>query len=128
MLWYWLMPLIYLLIAIPFGIAEARHDLKDRLKNISQGWYLGDGSPRLSEENRIRFLASQTFWPGIGYGLLWPLHCILFVVGTVWDLGAYIISSKELKVARKEAEEAKTRKILEDYHRQQKKDFEDLEE
>lgn len=125
-MWVFWLPLIYLLISLPFGIHEARAQLKKDLKGSSKGWYAGDGSPRRSEEERIRFLASQNFWPGIGAGLMWPMTVIVISIEFVWGVSADAIASKELKAARQRAEDAKTQAILESIRREDEEKFKDL--
>lgn len=125
-MWVFWLPLIYLLISIPFGIVEAREQLKKDLKNEGKGWYVGDGSPRRSEEERIRFLASQNFWPGIGAGLMWPMTVIVVSIEFVWGASANAIASPEIKAARKRAEEAKTQAILDSIKKEDEDRFKDL--
>jgi hypothetical protein len=125
-MWVFWIPLIYLLISIPFGIHEARCQLTNDLKNVSKGWYVGDGSARRTEEERIRFLASQNFWPGIGAGLMWPVTVIAVCIEFVWGVSADAIASKELKAARKRADDAKTRAILDSIKKEDEERFKDL--
>lgn len=127
-MWVFWLPLIYLAISIPFGIMEARAQLAKDLKSSSKGWYPGDGSPRRTEEERIRFLASENFWPGIGAGLIWPLIVISFCVEVVWGVSANAIASKEIKAARRRAEDAKTQAILDSIEKEQKDAFKELED
>jgi hypothetical protein len=124
---FWL-PLIYLLISIPFGIHEARSQLRKDLKNAGKGWYAGDGSPRRTEEERIRSLASENFWPGIGAGLMWPVTLIAFGIELVWGVSANAIASKEIKAARARAEEAKTQAILDKIKKDELAQFKELED
>ena len=123
--WAWI-PIVYLLLSVGFGVQEARHGLAQDLKNSTKGWYPGDGSPKRTEEERIRFLASQNFWPGIGYGLLWPLAVLATGVGHVWDFASGVIASKEIKAARKRAADAKTKEILDRMRKEEEDQFKDL--
>lgn len=125
-MWSLWIPLIYLLISIPFGVHEARAQLTKDLKSSAKGWYSGDGSPRRTEEERIRFLASQNFWPGIGAGLMWPLIVITVSIEFVWGVSANAIAAKEIKAARKRADEAKTQAILDSLKREDEEKFKDL--
>lgn len=125
-MWVFWIPLIYLLISIPFGIHEARYQLAKDLKSSSKGWYTGDGSPCRSEEERIRFLASQNFWPGIGAGLMWPMTVIVVSIEFVWGASANAIASPEIRAARKRAEEAKTQAILDSIKKEDEDRFKDL--
>ena len=120
------MPLVYLLISIPFGIHEARYQLKKDLKSSSKGWWPGDGSPRRTEEERIRHLASENFWPGIGAGLMWPATVVSESIAFVWGVSANAIASKEIKAARQRAEEAKTQAILDSIKKEDEDRFKDL--
>ena len=126
MIWVWLIPVFYVLISIPVGIHEARKELAEDLKNSAKGWYLGDGSPRRSEEERIRFLAAQNFWPAIGSGLMWPLMLLEFCINVVWDFSAGAIASNEIKAARKRADEAKTQAILDSIKAEEDEEFRNL--
>lgn len=126
MMWVWLIPFFYILISIPVGIHEARKELQEDLKNSSSGWYAGDGSPRRTEEERIRFLAAQNFWPAIGSGLLWPMMLVVFSINVAWDFSAGAIASKEIKAARKRAEDAKTQAILDSIKAEEDERFKNL--
>jgi len=118
--------LLYLVIGIPFAIHESRVTFHEKLQDVGANWYAGDGSPRRTEEERLRYIAGQCFWPGFFTGMVWPLRAVVWLLERLHDVASNAIASKEIKAARQRAIEAKAQEILKEFEQQEKEKFKDL--
>jgi hypothetical protein len=59
---------------------------------------------------------------------MWPLTCVLVVIGWVWDAGTYTIAGRELREARKRDEDNKTKAIIDQIKKDELEQFKDLED
>lgn len=109
-LWF---AIAYFMISLGVGIFSAKKDLAEKVKDRDRGYYRGDGSGRMSEEERIRYLAMQVLWPNLRDGFFWPIGLIFIVCGYFWFALSSALASDEVKAARRRDEEARTRAILE---------------
>lgn len=128
--WLIWIPLIYLMGGITACWHDVRTTFKQNMKTLSQYRFYypkgGHGQKERNHEEQVRAALDDSFKDLRFTFFLWPIYFFIASLGPVIDGIGWLVGGKEIRAARQEDEDAKTKELLARIEEEEKKKFDGL--